>query len=420
MPKWRSEGLSMSTDYDLVAIGAGIGGSTLAYSMAEAGARVLLLERETEFKDRVRGEVLVPWGVAEARVLNIEGALKAAGAHSLRWLNQYMGPQQIERRDFLATTSTQTPINTFYHPRMQSALLQAAQDAGADIRRGVMVSEVEPGFPPRVRYKINNQGKELTARLVVASDGRNSRFRRLPGFVTNRESHTLCIAGVLLEETLVPEDAFHMFTNPGCGELTVFAPEGQGRARVYLCFWKENKPRFQTSADVSRLLTDLQWTGVAQEYFDNARQAGPIATFEGADTWVQHSYHSGIALLGDAAASSDPAWGQGLSLTLRGVRVLRDALLAESDWHVAGDRYACSQDVFYEKVRTVAGWFRNFFLEQGAAAEARRARALPLIGQDPTRVPDLLFSGPDVPLVADSQARFYGEDRVATATESVH
>ena len=55
--------------YDLIVIGGGLGGSALARVMAAAGARVLVLEQEQRFKDRVRGEFLAPWGVAEAQRL---------------------------------------------------------------------------------------------------------------------------------------------------------------------------------------------------------------------------------------------------------------------------------------------------------------------------------------------------------------
>jgi hypothetical protein len=60
----------------------------------------LLLECETDFKDRVRGEVLALWGVAEAQALGLEEPLRAAGVHGLRWLDQYMGAQQIDRATF--------------------------------------------------------------------------------------------------------------------------------------------------------------------------------------------------------------------------------------------------------------------------------------------------------------------------------
>ena len=48
--------MSRTNAYDLVIIGGGIAGSSLACCMAKAGARVLLLESEIAFRDRVRGE----------------------------------------------------------------------------------------------------------------------------------------------------------------------------------------------------------------------------------------------------------------------------------------------------------------------------------------------------------------------------
>jgi flavin-dependent dehydrogenase len=44
--------------YDIVTVGSGLGGSALAKAKTERGTRVLVVERETHFKDRVRGEVL--------------------------------------------------------------------------------------------------------------------------------------------------------------------------------------------------------------------------------------------------------------------------------------------------------------------------------------------------------------------------
>jgi flavin-dependent dehydrogenase len=41
--------------YDIITVGGGLGGATLAKAMVENGARVLVLERERQFKDRVRG-----------------------------------------------------------------------------------------------------------------------------------------------------------------------------------------------------------------------------------------------------------------------------------------------------------------------------------------------------------------------------
>ena len=57
----------MTTDYDIITVGGGLGGAALAKTMAEHSAKVLVVEREKQFKDRVRGEYMSPWGVAEAQ-----------------------------------------------------------------------------------------------------------------------------------------------------------------------------------------------------------------------------------------------------------------------------------------------------------------------------------------------------------------
>ena len=60
--------------YDVVTAGGGLGGAGFAKLMAARGAKVPVLERPTEFRHRVRGEVLLmPWGVAEARSLRKGG-----------------------------------------------------------------------------------------------------------------------------------------------------------------------------------------------------------------------------------------------------------------------------------------------------------------------------------------------------------
>jgi menaquinone-9 beta-reductase len=47
-------------DYDLVVIGGGLAGSSLGAALARHGARVLIIEKEAIFRDRVRGEGMLP------------------------------------------------------------------------------------------------------------------------------------------------------------------------------------------------------------------------------------------------------------------------------------------------------------------------------------------------------------------------
>src|SRR5882762_6752613 len=55
-------------------------------------------------------------------------------------------------------------------------------------------------------------------------------------------------------------------------------------------------------------------------------------------------------------------------------------------------------------------WYTRLYLETGPDADARRQRALPFVAQNPTRQPDTIFSGPDVPLDEEVRRRFFAED----------
>ena len=134
--------------YDIVTVGGGLGGAAVAKAMADHGARVLVLEREVSFKDRVRGEALAAWGAAEAKTLGLYDLLAERCGHMLRYWSIYAGGQPILKRDLFATTVQGDGWFTFYHPHMQEIVLDAAGAAGAEVRRGVRVRGVTPGAMP--------------------------------------------------------------------------------------------------------------------------------------------------------------------------------------------------------------------------------------------------------------------------------
>ena len=86
--------------YDLIVVGGGIAGASLAQRMAKSGARVLVLEQETEFRDRIRGECLQPWGVGEAHQLGVADVLRTC-ANEMRWVQFIINGQHAMRRDFV-------------------------------------------------------------------------------------------------------------------------------------------------------------------------------------------------------------------------------------------------------------------------------------------------------------------------------
>jgi menaquinone-9 beta-reductase len=400
-----------NSTYDIVTVGGGLGGSALAKAMAEHGARVLVLEREMQFKDRIRGEVMVSWGVAETQKLGIYQLLQETCAHELRWWNLYLGGVQTLQRDLLSTTPQQLAYLAFYHPAMQEVMLQAAADAGAEVRRGAVVREVKPGKSPSVIVEENGRVEEVQARLVVGADGRTSHMRKWGGFTVHQDPERLLIAGLLFEEmTKPPEDANTIVLNPTIGQTAYLFPQGHGRVRAYIVYHKAVLRRLQGAGDIPRFIEESVKAGAAPEWYAGARPVDPLATLEGAETWVPHPYKDGVVLIGDAASSSDPTWGQGLSLTLRDVRVLRDQLLTQQDWEAAGHAYAQEHDRYYGVIHLADNWWTELFLAVGPEAEARRAKALPLIAQDSTRAPDHIVSGPELPADETVRRRFFGEE----------
>ena len=404
--------------HDLIVVGGGVAGSSLARRMAADGARVLVLEREAEFRDRIRGEALQPWGVAEARKLGVAQALELAAAE-LRWFEQSINGQRAFRRDLVATTIPAEAMWGMYHPSMQEMLLELAVAAGAEVRRGVTAQQVTPGRPPKVTVG-PGQSAEFEARLVVLCAGRNPALRAQLGFRVQRGSIPLLLSGVWLRDlpAEVDHSVAYVANDVSTGAVAALFPQRGDRARAYFGFHPQKCLRLQGEGDFTRFREMFTTTAGKAIPLGDAKPAGPLASFECADVWVAHPYRDGVALAGDAASSNDPSWGQGLSLAFRDARVLSDELVAGTDWDAAANRYAQRHDADYGVVKKVSGWFYDVFQRLGPGADARRARALPLIAQDSTRVPDVLFSGPEFPLDASSQARFFGEDSGTVAPQS--
>jgi menaquinone-9 beta-reductase len=390
--------------YDIITVGGGIAASSLARAMAERGAKVLVLEREKQFKDRVRGEAVVPWGVAEANELGICRLLKEKCGHDVPYVEAGSG-----LRDLRTTTLQRLPLLSFPHQIMQETLLAAAENAGAEVRRGVSVEKIECGAEPGV--VLDEDGHQrITARLVVAADGRGSAARKWAGFPVCEQVNGFYMAGVLLTNVRASRETIYFVFNPELGLCVGLIPLAGDRFRAYFMYPKTMGYRLQGESMLNLFIRESTKTYAPMaDYYSDAKSIGPLASFDVSDAWVEHPYRDGVALVGDAAATSDPTYGQGLSFALHAARVLRDELTNNSDWDSAGHRYAEQHQRYFRACHTVEGWSRTLFQDPSPEAAASRARAMPLIAEDPTRVPDHIFSGPDLPLSEQVRARFFGE-----------
>lgn len=394
-----------SPNFDLVTIGGGLGASAIAISMAKRGAKVLVLEKELQFRDRVRGEGLAPWGVAEARQLGIADLLLKTCAKTVPWVEMGFGP-----RNLIETTPQKEPFFTYCHPEMQEVLLAEAEEAGAQVRRGVTVEALEPATNNSKVITRNATEERISARLVIGVDGRGSAVRRWAGFTTQKGPQPFQFAGVLLTGVSGRDDMVTAIFNPDLGMIVGLFPESKERCRAYLGYPTGSGLALQGTEKLGTFLAESKRCAPAvAEAYAQAKSLGPLATFDVSESWVDHPYREGVALLGDAAATTDPTFGQGMPTALRDARVLRDALVAHSDWDEAGKQYARQRDTYFHNSHKVSAWFRTLFQDPGPEAQVLRQRAMPLIAQDLTRVPDQLFSGPDLPADEAVRARFFGE-----------
>jgi hypothetical protein len=112
----------------------------------------------------VRGEFLGPWGVAEAERLGLTDVLQKAGAEWIPWIIG-LGAD----RDLTASTPQRCAALSFSHPPVQTAPLEAAAEAGAEVRQNADVGGIITGHAvAAVEYIANGQQKMAKARLVAA------------------------------------------------------------------------------------------------------------------------------------------------------------------------------------------------------------------------------------------------------------
>ena len=390
--------------YDAVVVGGGLGGSALADQLARAGRSVLVLEREARFRDRVRGENMLPWGVAATKRLGLYDDLIAAGGHPAPNWCQYAMGQAAPIRDLRATTPGGDSMLNIFHPVLQEAVIARAIASGADVRRGATVLGVEcgPGKTPSVAFEHDVQRHVASGRIVVGADGRASQMRSWCGFETRQDPDLLVIAGTLIQGTSVPEGSAFLCIGPGIA--TFWAPFGDKKSRTYFIYpGVAGRRGLSGKNKVPEFLQLVQAVGIPKDWLEGVESIGPLAEFDGADRWVDSPARNGVVLIGDAAASSDPSWGCGLSLTMVDVEALSTVLRETDDWDDALAEYARRHDEYSGALHRIHQWMYELIWSAGPEADARRARVFPRWAQDPTEFPDAIGLGPFGP--SDERAR---------------
>ena len=155
----REGAVSESEQYDVVVVGAGIGGAALATFLGRRGVRTLLLDKDPSFAPITKGESIQPRAVEILDRLGVLPRLRSEGAHQVH--GALMLDLTSDRRLILDYESYLRSGPAFglgiHHRSIQKAILeQAERTPDVTPRYGALVQDLlrTDGRVWGVRYRV--------------------------------------------------------------------------------------------------------------------------------------------------------------------------------------------------------------------------------------------------------------------------
>jgi 2-polyprenyl-6-methoxyphenol hydroxylase-like FAD-dependent oxidoreductase len=291
---------------DVAVIGAGAAGCVTALAFARRGAQVLLLEAHPGASTRLAGEWLHPAGVRVLDALGLGGLADHA--------------QHPPGRGFLVFPADDGPPVRLDYPGGAFALtcdharlVAALREAAAAHPHVTYLPFAHPTRLEGQRLTFERGGhapESLVVRDVVGADGRSAVSRKWLGLRDDRVPVS-CTAGLLLEDTELPEEGF--------GHLVLTAP---GPAFIY----RIGPRHLRACLDVPSGLPGgdhaaYLWRAYSAALPEQLRPAFRRALETRPITWATNYFRAraaygrpGLALVGDAVGHFHPLTAVGLTL----------------------------------------------------------------------------------------------------------
>jgi FAD-dependent halogenase len=362
--------MTSNEETDVVVVGGGPGGSTLATLVAMAGHHVVLLEKE-KFPRYQIGESLLPSTVhGICRLTGVADELAKAGFTKKRGGTQRWGANP-EPWTFAFSISPKMTGETSYayqveRSRFDQILLDHARHTGVDVREQHTVTGVIDDSD-RVRgvTYTDTDGNEGTihAKYVVDASGNKSRIHQHTG-ATRKYSEffrSLALFGYFEGGKRLPE--------PNSGNILSCAfdsgwfwyiPLSPTLTSVGAVVRRELASKIQGDPEEALTALIAECPTIADYLRDAKRvtegQYGQLRTRKDYSYANTKFWRPGMALVGDAACFVDPVFSSGVHLATYGAllaarsinTVLAQAASEDAAFHEFERRYHREYGVFYE------------------------------------------------------------------------
>jgi flavin-dependent dehydrogenase len=319
----------MTLERDVVVIGGGPAGSTVASFLCRMGHRVLLLERE-HFPRHHIGESMIAASIDVLAEIGLEEKLAAAGFPIKSGGCFVWGPSPLPwciRFDEIPgrPTSYQVKRETFDH-----ILLEHSASLGVDVRQGHHVADVlmEDGRVVGVRYlRPDGATEEARARYVVDASGLGAVIaNRLSRRIAAEDLKNMCLYGYWQGEHPAPAKLGGEIRETDRNNIIIkmlengwlwFIPLGQGLISVGFVAPRQNLPEGGGKAALESFY--LERVRAAEEWRYLLGNSGYTGEFHTIKDW---SYRSeamagpGYFAVGDAACFVDPILSSGAYLAI--------------------------------------------------------------------------------------------------------
>lgn len=309
-------------EYDVVIVGAGVGGAALALALAHAyPLRVLLVERHSGPGKVNRGDSLLPAITAYLDAWGVLDRIRAAGARPLPKMQVFHPRTGLLLETRLDDLGLRHPYLVLPHPDIERVLTECACATGrVEVRYSCPVTRLheEAG---RVRgvvleTDVTSGGSKapgfVRARLVVGADGGPSLVRSALGIPLPRRPYDHGYYGIEVERPAAYEDAMRIELHPDGGILVVPHPSGE-RIGLGVLVRRREEELFR-SGSIEEKMTAIR---ARSRLFADCR---PFP--RGAHLYKLSRAHAprysarGAVLLGDAVHVTNPTAGQGMTMAI--------------------------------------------------------------------------------------------------------